>query len=59
MPLAELLEQYIASPPGLKVRSADSYRWTLRAFEKHLGRPATLADLSAETVNQYVRWKLT
>lgn len=57
MPLAELLETYIAQRLGLRPLSADSYRWTLRAFEKHLGRKATLADLSEETVNAYVAWK--
>lgn len=57
-PLAELLEVYVASRPGLKPDSKASYRWTLRALEKHLGRKAKLADLTERTVNAYVSWKL-
>lgn len=58
MPLGELLENYIASRPEMKPVSAASYRFTLRAFEKYLGRKATLADLTEETVNGYVSVRL-
>ena len=54
MPLAELLETYIASRPGLRPTSVASYRWTLRSLEKYLKRPAMLADFKEETVTGFV-----
>lgn len=34
------------------------YRWTLRAFEKHLERKAKLSDLNEQAVNGYVAARL-
>ena len=45
-------------PLHLRNRSENTlklYRVTLRAFDRVLGRPATLADLNDETVSQFLR----
>lgn len=57
-PLKEFVEVYVSSRPGLDPKSAAQYRYTLKSFEKFLGRPATLADLNEERITGYVSYLL-
>lgn len=41
---------------GKSQRTVKMYRITINAFGKWLGRPARLADLTTETVSNFLRW---
>jgi integrase len=58
MKLSDLVEQYIASRPALRRDSIQSYRFSLRVFENHLGRPALIADLNEAALAKFVNWRL-
>ncbi|HUY91686.1 MAG TPA: phage integrase SAM-like domain-containing protein [Pirellulales bacterium] len=51
--LADRVRPYVAAR-SLNKGEADQYRYALNKLEKFLGRPATLADLNAPTLNEWL-----
>jgi len=58
MTLEELLDGYYIPLQGVSARTEKLYRYTIRAFGEHLGRPATVADLEELTVARFLSARL-
>jgi predicted DNA-binding transcriptional regulator AlpA/site-specific recombinase XerD len=52
--LTTLLEKY-AKYRDIRQSTVDSYSWKIKCFSKHLGHEATLADLTPDVVNGFIR----
>ena len=58
MTLEELLDGYYIPLQGVSARTEKLYRYTIRAFGEHLGRPATVTDLEELTVARFLSARL-
>jgi hypothetical protein len=54
MLLSTLIDKYELAN-DLKPSSISQLRWTVRAFSKHLGHEATVADLTADAINAHLK----